>query len=136
GASAADGAVVGRLSSGAATQVNVANLPTSFATNAWNHGPLLRNGQFSGSQLPSAPASGQKPGAPGVPQAPEPRIVATGFNGIGLSTSNCGCAPPDVNAAVGPNDIVETVNLEFAAYDKSGALLHKASLNNFFSTPD
>src|SRR5437016_2117517 len=53
---------------------------------------------------------------------PEPRVKAfphPSFNGIGAN----GFAPPDTNIAVGPNHIVETVNLQYAVYSKSGALL-------------
>jgi hypothetical protein len=53
---------------------------------------------------------------------PEPRVKAfphAFFNGIGAN----GFAPPDTNIAVGPNHIVETVNVRFAVYDKNGALL-------------
>src|SRR2546426_4112650 len=53
---------------------------------------------------------------------PEPRVKAfprPSFNGIGAN----GFAPPDTNIAVGPNHIVETVNLRYAVYNKSGALL-------------
>jgi len=55
-------------------------------------------------------------------QNPEPRVKAfprPSFNGIGAN----GFAPPDTNIAVGPNHIVETVNLRYAVYNKSGALL-------------
>src|SRR3989442_4194881 len=55
-------------------------------------------------------------------QNPEPRVKAfprPSFNGIGAN----GFAPPDTNIAVGPNHIVETVNLRYAVYSKSGALL-------------
>src|SRR5208337_4061518 len=34
-----------------------------------------------------------------------------------------GYVPSDSNLAVGPNHIVETVNVQFAVYDKSGAIL-------------
>jgi len=53
---------------------------------------------------------------------PEPRVKAfprPAFNGIGAT----GFAPPDTNIAVGPNHIVETVNLQYAVYSKSGALV-------------
>jgi hypothetical protein len=53
---------------------------------------------------------------------PEPRVKAfprPSFNGIGPT----GFAPPDTNIGVGPNHIVETVNLSYAVYSKTGALL-------------
>ena len=53
---------------------------------------------------------------------PEPIVKAfrhTFFAGVGAN----GDAPPDTNIAVGPNHIVETVNAQYAIYDKNGALL-------------
>jgi hypothetical protein len=41
------------------------------------------------------------------------------FDGVGASC----CAPSDSNLAVGPNDIVDTVNVQFAVYSKGGTLL-------------
>ncbi len=52
------------------------------------------------------------------------------FDGI---ASN-GYAPSDSNMAVGPNHIVETVNVLFAVYNKSGALLAgPTNIGNLFS---
>ena len=51
-----------------------------------------------------------------------PAVAATQgirFDGI----TSPGYAPSDSNMAVGPNHIVETVNVQFAVYNKSGALL-------------
>ena len=45
--------------------------------------------------------------------------VGTSFEGIDFNGSNCGCLPPDTNAAVGHNYVVETVNLEIRVYDKT-----------------
>jgi hypothetical protein len=54
----------------------------------------------------------------------------TDFEGI---TSN-GYAPSDSNMAVGPNHIVETVNVLFAIYNKSGALLAgPTNIQNLFT---
>ena len=52
----------------------------------------------------------------------EPLVSATpgiSFGGI----SSPGYVPSDSNLAVGPNDIVEVVNVQFAVYNKSGTLL-------------
>jgi hypothetical protein len=50
-------------------------------------------------------------------------LVATtkgvSFDGVGAN----GGAPSDVNLAIGPNDIVQTVNTQFAIYTKGGTLL-------------
>lgn len=51
-----------------------------------------------------------------------PQVAATPgirFDGI----SSPGYAPSDANMAIGPNHIVETVNVQFAVYNKSGATL-------------
>jgi hypothetical protein len=61
-----------------------------------------------------------------------PNVGATqgiNFEGIGAS----GFAPSDVNLAVGPNNIVQTVNVRLAVYNKSGALLSgPTNLTTFF----
>ncbi|MBI3478003.1 MAG: choice-of-anchor D domain-containing protein [Acidobacteria bacterium] len=61
-----------------------------------------------------------------------PNVGATqgiNFEGIGAS----GFAPSDVNLAVGPNHIVQTVNVRLAVYNKSGALLSgPTNLTTFF----
>jgi hypothetical protein len=51
-----------------------------------------------------------------------PEVSATQgivFDGI----SSAGYVPSDSNLAIGPNHIVETVNVQFAVYNKSGAIL-------------
>ena len=55
---------------------------------------------------------------PGNTKAPAPNLPAPSltFEGIGVN----GSAPPDTNADVGPNDIVETVNTLVRVYDKNG----------------
>jgi hypothetical protein len=58
--------------------------------------------------------------------------VGTNFAALGYPNSG-GWSPPDANAAVGPSNIVETVNEEIAIYDKSGNLQSKKSLASFFS---
>jgi len=56
-------------------------------------------------------ARGKTPALPSV--LPAPSLT---FEGIGVN----GSAPPDTNADVGPNDIVETVNTLVRIYDKNG----------------
>jgi hypothetical protein len=63
-----------------------------------------------------------KSGDPLVQKEIRPYVSATkgiDFDGIGAQ----GFAPSDVNLAVGPNHIVQTVNVRLAVYNKSGALL-------------
>jgi len=59
---------------------------------------------------------------PVVQKEVRPNVSATkgiDFDGIGAQ----GFAPSDVNLAIGPNHIVQTVNVRLAVYNKSGAIL-------------
>ena len=59
---------------------------------------------------------------PLVQKEVRPNVSATkgiDFDGIGAQNF----APSDVNLAIGPNHIVQTVNVRLAVYNKSGALL-------------
>jgi hypothetical protein len=53
-----------------------------------------------------------------------------GFPGIGAT----GFEPPDTDMAVGPNQVVETVNTSLQIYDKAGNTLFAQSLNTFFGS--
>ena len=44
--------------------------------------------------------------------------------GVGLATFTPNSAPPDTNGDVGPNHYVQTVNTDFAIFNKSGARLY------------
>lgn len=62
--------------------------------------------------------------------------VGTSFDGIGQGQFGFTVqyAPPDTNGAVGPNHYVETVNVSFAVFNKSGGLLYgPAAINTLFS---
>ena len=66
--------------------------------------------------------NGQNGDDPARQHHPEPRAHAfphASFAAVGAN----GYAPPDTNIAVGPNHIVETVNVQYAVYSKAGALL-------------
>ncbi|MFQ3250466.1 MAG: hypothetical protein ACI9O6_002304 [Glaciecola sp.] len=53
--------------------------------------------------------------------------IGTGFDGLGNVT---GVAPPDTNADVGPNHIVQTVNVALGVWDKEGnELLAPTAIN-------
>jgi hypothetical protein len=52
------------------------------------------------------------------PAAPAAPVTGTGWQGLSAN----GSLPPDPNAAVGPNNVVEIVNQHFAVYSKTGAL--------------
>jgi hypothetical protein len=77
---------------------------------------------------PPVPAQSSTPdpvvqSSPGVAAAP---ALGLGFEGIGQGFSGpsgsftVNSAPPDPNATVGPNNIVEVVNESFAVFNKSG----------------
>jgi methionine-rich copper-binding protein CopC/protocatechuate 3,4-dioxygenase beta subunit len=59
--------------------------------------------------------------------------IGNSFEGIDFNTSNCGCLPPDTNASVGNNFVVETVNEQIRVFDKtSGSVLLDEKLADFF----
>jgi hypothetical protein len=59
--------------------------------------------------------------------------LGRGFEGIDFIGSNCFCLPPDTNAAVGNNFVVETVNVQIRVFNKStGAQLLDQPLATFF----
>jgi hypothetical protein len=58
-----------------------------------------------------------------------PITIAEGTDFLG---SNCGCYPPDPNAAVGDGYVAEAVNAEFRVYDESGNLKLDESFYQFF----
>jgi hypothetical protein len=52
--------------------------------------------------------------------------LGVNFDGVGVglgSYADC-CAPPDTNGSVGPSHYLQIVNLDFAVFSKSGALLY------------
>ena len=64
------------------------------------------------------------------------QIIRQSFDGISFLGSNCGCLPPDTNAAVANDLVVETTNLQIRVFDKaSGALLLDEPLAKFFGAP-
>ncbi|HEX5494739.1 MAG TPA: hypothetical protein VFX70_09225, partial [Mycobacteriales bacterium] len=113
--------------------------------------PLGRDGRPV--SLPVRPSRGRKirphvstpvstpAGSPNLagPRAATPRIQPTtvhaNVDGIDQAGADCrGCQPPDVNAAVGTDQIAETVNSRFQAYTKAGVPRCATSLNAFFAT--
>lgn len=59
--------------------------------------------------------------------------VTRGAGFAGENGASQGVYPPDTNAAVSPNYVVETVNDEFVVFDKNGSNLFSETLNNFFA---
>ncbi len=63
-------------------------------------------------------------------------VTATTPGLIGLRFSESGgYVPPDTQLGVGPNHIVEAVNLEIRFWTKTGDLLRSSDLNTFFGLP-
>lgn len=128
---------VGKLHVAAAKHVIARNVPQTDAGLRMHSQPALgRNGKPAGSGLPAKPSTGLKKLPAHIQTSHTPLAVQNGFDGIGLATADCNCQPPDSNATIGPNAILETVNLEFAVYDKTGTLQYRTSLNNFLGTGD
>jgi hypothetical protein len=69
--------------------------------------------------------------------------VLSNFDGINARNSNCGpafdptatCNPPDMGLAVGPNQVVQMVNLEMNIFWKSGILLQSKNMSQFWFGP-
>ena len=60
-------------------------------------------------------------------------IIRHSYDGIDFLGSNCGCLPPDTNAAVGNNFVVETVNVQIRIFNKNtGNILLNEPLAKFF----
>src|SRR5262249_10636068 len=80
-----------------------------------------------------APSAILPPPAP----AQDPAVhLSRGDESVTFLASNCGCLPPDTNAAVGNNFVVETVNLELRIFDKTtGAHLLDETLATLFGAP-
>ena len=70
------------------------------------------------------------------PQVADPSIlvhIVQSYDGVDFLSSNCGCLPPDTNAAVGNNFVVEAVNVQIRIFDKlTGAVLLDEPLSTFF----
>jgi hypothetical protein len=73
---------------------------------------------------PSDPVIQSSPGTAAAP------ALGLGFEGVGQGFSGpagtfaVSSAPPDTNAAVGPNHVVEIVNQSFAIFNKSGTAIY------------
>jgi hypothetical protein len=86
---------------------------------------------------PSASPTGSLQRSAFTLAAPSPLLnfdgIGNGFSGP-QGTYSVGSAPPDPNAAVGPNHIVETVNTHLAVFNKSGSVLYgPVPLNTLWS---
>jgi hypothetical protein len=113
------GNTVETFPSGFAVSQRVSELPIEFTVEVGEQihepgpGPLRLKGTASALLEQDDPVL-QKEVKPLVSAA-----VGAAFNGI----SSPGYVPSDSNLAVGPNEIVEVVNVQFAVYSKTGATL-------------
>ena len=67
-----------------------------------------------------------------VSNMPPPLLTFDGTDRVG---SGCNCRPPDTNGDVGPNHYVQTVNVGFRVFDKSGNPLTPFTTYNSFFAP-
>jgi len=67
-----------------------------------------------------------------APNMPPPLLTFDGTDRVG---SGCECRPPDTNGDVGPNHYLQTVNVGFRVWDKSGNPLTPFTTYNTFFAP-
>jgi hypothetical protein len=95
--------------------------------------PAERNSRLEEHEVKMLPGPRPHSGPIQAPQHPvqtsAPSLLAptvgVNFDGVGQGFGSyvvC-CAPPDTNGDVGPNHYVQTVNLDYAVFNKSGARL-------------
>jgi hypothetical protein len=147
---------MGRASAPRVVNVRAAAAGPQIRPHFRSVGPLGRNGKVAGSNLPVIRSTGVRPqqhavaGGPNAGQAPRLHLrihngtstlspfaaVNQNFEGVTQGGSNCGCQPPDVNAAVSGGQIAEVVNLRLQVYKKSGAGIVKCGvpLNTLLGT--
>lgn len=107
--------------------------------------PLGIDGKPTGSQLPVATSKGTKTaGSAGTaganqsatpqPRVPTPTTVNSNFNGINQAGGG-NADPSDVNASVGPTQILETVNRRVTVFNKAGGQLCTNTLAGWLGQP-
>lgn len=114
--------VVGSAAAGILT-CNVAFAEDSTAPTPYDPNDIV----LPQAPLFATPAPGPRNGGVGIVQS---------YDGIDFLGSNCGCLPPDTNAAVGNSYVVETVNVQIRVFDKTtGIELLDEPLATFFGAP-
>ena len=98
-----------------------------------------------GSRVPIGPPLSPWTRPAAVPVGPLPQAhapaginvpITQSYDGIDFNGSNCGCLPPDTNAAVGNGFVVEAVNVQIRVFDQvTGAVLLDEPLQSFFGAP-
>src|SRR6476659_7949227 len=92
-----------------------------------------------GQEAPENPMKQYAPGIEKTPdvarQAPQQLAPMPGLQADFETQNNtCGCYPPDTNGDIGTTQYVQTVNLTFAVYSKTGTLLYgPAGMNTIWS---
>src|ERR1700686_85626 len=109
----------------------IVTYPSAFAVSQRLSDLPVDDSLFAGQEMPEPrPSPLRSRAVPGPWQQEDPVLqkevrplvaatLGVDFDGIPAN----GYAPSDSNMAVGPNHIVETVNVRFAVYNKSGTLL-------------
>jgi len=114
--------------------------PSAFAVSQRLSDLPIDTSLVSGHEMPEPKPSPLRSRAVDVPMQPvnpalqqQPLVAATpGIDFDGTAAN--GYAPSDSNMAVGPNHILEAVNIEFAVYNKTGSLLAgPISFTTFFA---
>lgn len=94
--------------------------------------------------VPLGPSALVQPKTKAVPHGPLPFAAVKGakkggvrlsqsYDGISFLDSHCECIPPDANAAVGNNFVVQTVTGQIRVFDKTtGSILLDEALQTFF----
>ena len=112
-------------------RVDVAKLPPSAPDGARETSPYV---PFTPAERAASPDSqfgsvtALATGAQAEPLAPSP--PATGFLALDDSDTSI---PPDTHGAVGPNDVMTTLNTQVRVQDKAGAVVNTVTLDSFWS---
>jgi hypothetical protein len=101
---------------------------TAGARESAPYAPFVRGDQDAAADAQFGSLGSLATAAHAEPLAPSP--PATGF--LALS-DNATVIPPDTHGAVGPNDVMTTLNSEIRVQNKAGAVLATASLDSFWS---
>jgi N-acetylneuraminic acid mutarotase len=119
------------------TTTDVSHLPYIYNEGEREEGPLTRYprgtgqaGDYGTSGLAHVQGLLKSMWRP-APTMPAPLLT---FDGMSVSETSCGCAPPDTDGDVGPNHYVEALNVAFRVYDKSGnPLTPPTTFNSLFA---
>ncbi len=114
-------------------QARLATFPDVSSPASFQGGAFAISGTVS-TTGPSYSPSSNSPAFPSSSTTPSTVNVITRFDALNQTKSNCGCIPPDVIVAAGPNYLVEQVNLAEGIYSKQGSLTNYFTLASFYNT--